>query len=141
MEERKEIVNRYIQKGLKATKAAQIADFNRSGYYYRPNGGKPGKKPIDTTLRKDGTTVKNSTVVRDKKTIISPDFIDYGYEKVTVELHKKGYNINRKKVYRLMKENHLLNPKWVIPKQLKNYVKYYQTSRFLGVPSMLFFLE
>ena len=126
MEERKEVVNRYIQKGMKATKAAQIADFSRSGYYYRPNGGKPGKKPTGTILKKDGATVKNTTVVRDIKAIISPDFIDYGYEKVTAELHKKGYTINRKKVYRLMKENHLLNPKRVIPKQLKNYVKYSQ---------------
>ena len=126
MEERKEVVNRYIQKGMKATKAIQIADFSRSSYYYRPNGGKLGKKPASTTLRKDGATVKNTAVVRDIKAIISPDFIDYGYEKATAELHKKGYNINRKKVYRLMKENHLLNPKRVTPKQLKNYVKYSQ---------------
>ncbi len=37
---------------MKATKAAQIADFSRSGYYYRSNGEKPGKKPIGTTLKK-----------------------------------------------------------------------------------------
>ncbi len=100
MEERKEVVNRYIQKRMKATKAAQIADFSRSGHYCKPNGGKPGKKPTGTTLRNNGTTVKNTTVIRDTKTIISPDFIDYGYEKVTAVLHKKGYTINRKKVYR-----------------------------------------
>jgi len=126
VEERKEVVNRYISKGMKATKAAQIAHFSRSGYYYRSNGRKPGKKPTLSTLRRDGTTVENTTVVRDIKAIISPDFIDYGYEKVTAELHKKGYIINRKKVYRLMKKNHLLNPKHVIPQQLKNYVKYSQ---------------
>ena len=126
MEERKEVVNRYISKGMKATKAAQIANFSRSGYYYRSNGRKPGKKPTMTTLKRDGTIVENTTVVQDIKAIITPDFIDYGYEKVTAELHKKGYIINRKKVYRLMKEKHLLNPKRVTPKQLKNYVKYSQ---------------
>ncbi len=126
MEERKEIVNRYIQKGMKATKAAQVADFSRSGYYYKPNGRKPGKRPTLFTLKKDGTLVENSIVVQAVKEIINPDFIDYGYEKTTVELHKKEYIINRKKVYRLMKENHLLNPKQVTPKQLKNYVKYSQ---------------
>ena len=130
MEERKEVVNRYIQKGMKATKAVQIADFSRSGYYYKPNGKKPGKRPTLFTLKKDGTLVENSVVVQRVKEIISPDFIDYGYEKVTVELQKKEYIINRKKVYRLMKENHLLNPKQVTPKQLKNYVKYSQPYPF-----------
>jgi transposase InsO family protein len=126
VEERKEIANRYIQKGMKATKAARLSGFSRSGYYYKPNGGKPGKKPTTTTLKDDGTVVKNTSVVNDIKDIISPEFIDYGYEKVTVELHKTGYVINRKKVYRLMKENNLLNPKRTTTKQLKNYVEYSQ---------------
>jgi len=126
MEERKEIVNRHIQKGMKAEKAAQLAGFSRSGYYYRSNGKKPGKSPTTTTLKKDGKLVKNSVLVKDIKDIISPDFIDYGYEKVTAELQKKEYIINRKKVYRLMKENHLLNPKHVTPGQLKNYVSFSQ---------------
>ncbi|HED07913.1 MAG TPA: IS3 family transposase [Ignavibacteria bacterium] len=126
MEERKEIVNRYISKGMKAIKAAQIAGFSRSGYYYMSNGRRPGKKPTRFTMKEDGTVVENSVVVKSVKEIISPDFIDYGYEKVTVELHKNKYIINRKKVYRLMKENHLLNPKRITPNQLKNYVKYSQ---------------
>ncbi len=86
MEERKEVVNRYIQKGMKATKAAQIADFSRSGYYYRPNGGRPGKRPALFTLKKDGTLVENFVVVQRVKEIISHDFIDYGYEKVTAKI-------------------------------------------------------
>ncbi len=126
MEERKDIVNRYISKGMKAIKAAQIAGFSRSGYYYMSNGRRPGKKPTRFTMKEDGTVVENSVVVKSVKEIISPDFIDYGYEKVTVELHKNKYIINRKKVYRLMKENHLLNPKRITPNQLKNYVKYSQ---------------
>ena len=126
MEERKEIVNRHIQKGMKATKAVQIAGFSRSGYYYKPNGRIPGRRPTSYTLKEDGAMVKNTDVIASIKEIISPDFIDYGYEKVTAELHKKGYIINRKKVYRLMKEGHLLNPKQVTPRQLKNYVRFSQ---------------
>jgi len=126
MEERKEIVNRHISKGMKALKAARLAGFSRSGYYYRPNGKKPGKHPSQTTLKSNGSLVENSSVVETIKEIISPDFIDYGYDKVTEELHKKGYVINRKKVYRLMKEWHLLNPKKITPKQLKDYVKFSQ---------------
>jgi len=126
MEELKEIVNRHISKGMKAEKAAQLAGFSRSSYYYRSNGRRPGKKPTTTTLKSNGEPVENRVLVKDIKDIISPDFIDYGYEKVTAELHKKGYIINRKKVYRLMKENHLLNPKHVTPRQLKNYVIFSQ---------------
>ncbi len=126
MEEHKEIVNRYIQKGMKATKAAQIAGFSRSGYYYKSNGRIPGKRPTSHTMKEDGTMVKNTDVIASIKEIISPDFIDYGYEKVTVELHKKQYIINRKKVYRLMKEHQLLNPKGSLAQGLKNYVKYSQ---------------
>ncbi len=126
MEERKEIVNRYISKGMTATKAARISGFSRSGYYYIPNGKRSGKKPTQFTMKEDGTIVENSIVVKSIKKIISPDFIDYGYEKVTAELHKNKYIINKKKVYRLMKKNHLLNPKQVTPNQLKNYVKYSQ---------------
>jgi len=111
---------------MKATKAAQIAGFSRSGYYYRPNGRKPGKRPTVSTTKEDGTRVVNSVVIQSVKDIISPDFIDYGYDKVTAKLHKDKYVINRKKVYRLMKGNHLLNPKRTVPNSLKNYVKYSQ---------------
>jgi len=126
MEERKEIVNRHIQKGMKAATAAQIAGFSRSSYYYKSNGRTPGRRPTAYTLKKDGTKVKNSVVVEAVKEIIRPDFIDYGYEKVTAELHKMQYIINRKKVYRLMKEHGLLNPKGKPERGLKNYVKYSQ---------------
>jgi len=126
MEEHKEIVNRHISKGMKVEKAAHLAGFSRSSYYYCSNGRKPGKKPTTTTLKSNGVAIENSVLVKDIKDIISPDFIDYGYEKVTAELHKKGYIINRKKVYRLMKENRLLNPKHSTPKQLKNYVNFSQ---------------
>jgi len=126
MEERKEIVNRHIQKGMKATKAAEIAGFSRSGYYYKSNGRIPGRRSTSYTLKQDGTMVKNADVIASIKEIISPDFIDYGYEKVTAELRKKQYLINRKKVYRLMKEHALLNPKGKSVRGLKNYVKYSQ---------------
>ena len=53
MEDRKEIVNRYTLKGMKATKEAQIAGFSRSGYYYRPNGRKPKERPIGPTTKED----------------------------------------------------------------------------------------
>ena len=127
MEERKTIVNSYVSKGMKAEKASRLAGFSRSGYYYKPNGRKPGKKPTATTMKNTGDIVDNTVVVQKIKDIVSPDFIDYGYEKVTAELRNKhNYVINRKKVFRLMRENHLLNPKRLSPNPSKNYVRFFQ---------------
>ena len=40
------------------------------------------------------------------------EFGCYGYKKVCKYLQKSGYIINRKKVFRMMKENNLLNYKY-----------------------------
>ncbi|MFV0247743.1 MAG: IS3 family transposase, partial [Tenacibaculum sp.] len=39
-----------------------------------------------------------------------PD-LNYGYHCITKQLQQEGYQVNHKKVYRLMKENQLLHPK------------------------------
>ena len=127
MEERKEIVKRYVEKGMTVSKAAGIAGFSRSSYYYKSKGGVRGRRPSTETLKKDGKIVDNKVVIETIKEIIGADFIDYGYEKVTVELRKREFVINKKKVYRLMKENGLLNHKIKGGKKSgKNYVKYTQ---------------
>ncbi len=41
----------------------------------------------------------------------SIDYCVYGYRKITEELRDMEYEINAKKVYRLMKEHHLLSGK------------------------------
>lgn len=52
--------------------------------------------------------VKNKDVVEEIKKIFSEGLDFYGYEKTTWELHDLDYIINKKKVYRLMKEANLL---------------------------------
>jgi transposase InsO family protein len=126
MEERKEIVNRYIYKGLNAKRAAAFAGFSKSAYYYKSSGNKKGKKPTDKTLTVKGELIDNKIVIDEIKKIIKPDFIDYGYDKVTHLLKEEGYIINRKKVYRLMKKHRLLNPKDRPSTALKTYVRYSQ---------------
>lgn len=80
-----------------------------STWYYTPTEGRRGMRPSTHTLRSDGTLVTNSIVVEEIKCILSEEFICYGYEKTTWELHDRGYLINKKKVYRLMDESHLLH--------------------------------
>lgn len=51
-------------------------------------------------------------MIQEIEELLSLEFVDYGYRKVTHWLRQnKNYIINDKKVYRLMKENNLLNRK------------------------------
>lgn len=125
MEERKQIVNRFIQKGMKSDRAALAAGFSRSSYYYKNTGLKPGKRPTKHSHNLVGEKVSNADIVDEIRDIISPEFIDYGYDKVAKLLQSK-YVINRKKVYRLMKEHNLLNSKIRPDGTLKDYVRFTQ---------------
>lgn len=84
------------------------ASLNRSVFYYQPSGNKPGVKPSQYTYKTDGSRVSNEVVVEDIKKILADEFITYGYDLVSTELKAMNYIINKKKVYRLMDEQHLL---------------------------------
>src|SRR5665811_255753 len=79
-----------------------------SNFYYKASFGRPGRKPSTTTLKTNGTTVGNCDVVDAIKSILGIEFLCYGYVPVTDELFDRGYLINHKKVYRIMRENKLL---------------------------------
>ena len=86
-----------------------MTGISKSTYYYLSNGRKKGKRSTDYTWSVD-KLCSNQEVVNEILDIISPEYLDYGYHTVTVELRRRNYLINHKKVYRLMKENHLLHP-------------------------------
>ena len=96
----------------------------RSLYYYNPTGGIKGIKPSNHTHKRDGSVVANELVVDDIKTILSGDFVCYGYHKVTMELRQMNYIINPKKVYRLMDQNHLLLGKVIKTQGKRKWVKH-----------------
>jgi putative transposase len=110
---------------MKSSNAAIACGFSRSAYYYRGTGNKPGKRPTSVTVTVEGGTACDAEVVKDIKDIIAPEFIDYGYDKVA-KLLQETYRINRKKVYRLMKEHRLLNGKKRPDGALKDYVRFAQ---------------
>jgi len=124
MEEVKEIIRDNVSEGIPVQSACKIAKISKSGYYYRAKGTKKGKTPSSTTVCKTGEIVENKIVIENIKEIISTEFTEYGYQTVTAILKQKNFIINRKKVYRLMKENNLLLKKNRKEKMLKNYVKY-----------------
>ena len=68
----------------------KIAGISRSVYYYYIN-----KKDIDE---------KNKDVIEKIKEIYHANKGRYGYRRITLELKNQGFNINHKKVQRLMKK-------------------------------------
>lgn len=84
------------------------AEVAKSSFYYRSQVGHRGAKPSTHTPIGDGL-VENTLVVDQIRAILCFDYCVYGYQMMTLELKQMGYEINKKKVYRLMKENHLLS--------------------------------
>ena len=80
-----------------------------SSWYYTPTDQVRGRKPSTHTLRESGSLVSNQQVLARIKELLREEFVCYGYEKITSQLRDEGFLINAKKVYRLMKEAHLLH--------------------------------
>jgi len=120
------IASNFIKEGYPKKLVLEVLGIARSSYYYRPvsNKGKKGRPKSTNTLTRDGTLVSNKQVIKDIEEILTGEFVDYGYLKVTHWLRQeKGYIVNPKKIYRLMNEQGLLN-KFVRTKRSKrNWVK------------------
>jgi putative transposase len=119
-------VREYISLGLKRDQAFKLAKISKDQYYYRPTGKKGGPSRSKETIKFDElgmeTKVSNSIVVSEMKAIKENPELSCGYHLMTYGLQSMGYMINHKKVYRLMKENNLLE---VIKREReKNYAKY-----------------
>jgi transposase InsO family protein len=56
----------------------------------------------------DGELVENAVIIKEIEVTLAQEFCCYGYRQMTGELKEKGWIINHKKVYRLMKESKLL---------------------------------
>lgn len=78
---------------LSITKACSALDIDRSTYYHWSKSSETGDE--DTELRE---------MIQE----ISLEFIRYGYRRITAELHRRGINVNHKKVLKIMREEHLL---------------------------------
>jgi len=79
-----------------------------SSYYRTPSLGRKGNKPSKYTYNKFEGWVNQSAVVESVKAVLSHEFIDCGYRLMTSYLQRNGYQINHKKLYRIMSEEGLL---------------------------------
>ena len=115
----------YIALGMKRDIALSVTGITKHQYNHKPKKGKRGIQASTHTTRivdDQEVNIPNTEVVEQIAFINLQSDIDYGYQKMTTALNIKGYHINHKKVYRLMKENQLLKP--TRKKVSKKYVKY-----------------
>jgi putative transposase len=79
--------------------------------------------PAHTPVGDCGVVV-NTLVVDQIRAVLSTDYCIYGYRKMTKELQELEYKINHKKVYRLMKETHLLCGSRIKVQDKRQWVKH-----------------
>ncbi len=101
------VIQTYKQQ-VAVNKLLKWCNISPSSYYYSPKNGKRGRLPSNTTLKTNGSVVTNREVIKTIRDILLIEFLCYGYVPITDELFDRGFLINHKKVYRLMKENRLL---------------------------------
>jgi putative transposase len=79
-----------------------------SSYYRMPSLGLKGNKPSLYTHHQAKGWVTQNAVIASVKKILEHEFIDCGYRLMSAYLKRDGYQINHKKLYRIMKEEGLL---------------------------------
>lgn len=104
------IAHHFLQQGYPLYKVLPLCALSKSSFYYLPHGSKAGRKPSRHTHTQEGILYSNAHVLGRIEWLLSQEFVDYGYNKVTQWLSQnEGLVINAKKVYRLMKEARLLS--------------------------------
>jgi transposase InsO family protein len=124
--EKKKLVNEFIFRGLRRDVCLKIAKISKHQYYYQPKKSKQGIKPTFFSKMIDENEkikeISNEKIIDQMKQIHQDLDTDYGYRKMAAALKLKGFIINHKKVYRLMKSVDLLKEKHEKPS--KKYAKY-----------------
>jgi transposase InsO family protein len=82
---------------LPVSNAIRTLNVGKSGYYEWLR--KPDLDPDSVRIEMD---------IRNEMQKIAIEFPRYGYRRMTIELHNRGYHINHKRVLRLMQEDNLL---------------------------------
>jgi putative transposase len=93
---------------ISKTKIINMVGMVHSSYYRIPSPGVKGNKPSKYTHHQTKGWVSEKEVISSIKEVLSHEFIDCGYHLMTSYLKRDGYQINHKKLYRIMKDEGLL---------------------------------
>lgn len=111
---------------MKISKLLKLTELSPSSYYYKPKEGTRGRKPTTETIHKDKGKVLNEIVIEEIIKFKTSKFETGPYPTVTRHLHRLGYIINKKKVYRLMKSINLLSPRLIKSYGNRDFIDYYK---------------
>ena len=108
------MISEYRSRAMNISRILALLKIPRSTHYYSPPSLqiRRGRKAYTITERITDSgiiSITNEQLLLDITDLMSKEFVCYGYKKVCKYLQRSGYIINRKKVFRLMKENNLLN--------------------------------
>ena len=111
------MISEYIDKGLPKSRILVLLKIPRSTYYHSSPALQlqRGRKRSLTTEKLSGSesiAVTGGQLLEEITDLLSGEFVCYGYKKATRHLQRSGYQINRKKVYHILKDNHLLNHRY-----------------------------
>ena len=112
--EKKRIVRDYVSAGLNVIEALELIELSNYHYYnVKSKSSKRRGRPVTTHTEKyidDQTSqvVENQEVVEQIEAILEDPDRRYGYKRMTAAMMFLGYMIGTKKIYRLMKQNGLL---------------------------------
>lgn len=97
--------------------------LNRNVVYYRNKDDNPGRKATTTTIF-NNELVSEEKVLTSVKNLLDHEFLCYGYLKISKQLKIDGFVINKKKVYRIMKNYNLLKPQRIRTTGKRNFIKF-----------------
>lgn len=123
----KNLAIQYMSDGLKRDSCLSILGLSKNQLYHKNGVQRPGRRPTTDTYykdRKDRTivSVENSVIVDQIIKIKENPDLSHWYKLICRRLQIMGYYINHKKVYRLMKEYHLLEK--ARKKKGRNFVQF-----------------
>jgi putative transposase len=113
----------FIEKGYMKKLVCKSLQIERSVVYYINKDNKPGRKPSTVTVFKN-ETVTEERVLASVKELLDHEFLSYGYFKISKQLKMDGFVINKKKVYRIMKNYNLLKPQRIRTSGKRNFIKF-----------------
>lgn len=101
----------------------RITQIRRNVVYYINKDNKPGRKPSTVTVFKN-EIVTEERVLTSIKGLLDHEFLSYGYFKISKQLKIDGFVINKKKLYRIMKNHNLLKPQRIRTSGKRNFIKF-----------------
>ncbi len=95
-------------RGLTIERMAELGQVSRSGFYRFDEDGETGPDPDMDLSPQRRRPVAGDPDLRDAIQRIALQWPSYGRPRITRELRRRGWRVNAKKVYRLLREDNLL---------------------------------